>query len=311
VSQLDQIQLNFDSGSILVLNLVLAALMFGVALELHPRDFARLLKAPRAAAVGLLCQFLLLPAATFALVKIIDPTPSVALGMMLVAACPGGNISNVICYLSGANTALSVGMTAVSSSAATVLTPLNFAFWASLHASTGGLLAEVSISPLEVLGTVFLVLGLPLAVGMFVGSRFPTLVYKLRKPVKTVAGVVFLTFVVGALVKNAQHLNAGLLPVLGVVVLHNGLALGLGYGVALASGLAPADRRTVCIEVGIQNSTLALAIIFSVFHGMGGMAIVAALWGLWHMIAGGALAVLWSSKPIEPAIDPVQVGARA
>jgi BASS family bile acid:Na+ symporter len=259
--------------------------MIGSALELSPRDFAQVAREPKAALVGLVCQFLILPAATFLLVQLLRPPPSVALGMILVAACPGGNVSNVIVYMSGGNSALSVGMTAVSSAAATLFLPLNFAFWASQDAEASRLLTEVAISPWSILLPLVLLLGLPMALGMWTGARFPTLASKVRKPLRSLCGIIFLIFVALSFYKNSEVLGLEILPVLLIVVLHNAAALALGYTAGRTMRLSRRDCRTISIEVGIQNSGLALGLIFAVFHGLGGMAMIAVLWGLWHIVA--------------------------
>ena len=119
----DQIRLSFDGGSLILLNVILGLLMLGVALDIRVADFVRIVRDPRGPLIGLVAQFLLLPAATFGLTLLLDPVPSVALGMILVAACPGGNISNFLAWLARGNAALSVGMTAISTAAAVVMTP--------------------------------------------------------------------------------------------------------------------------------------------------------------------------------------------
>ncbi len=299
---LDQIQLSFSSSSLWALNSVLALLMFGIALTLHPRDFVQVLANPKAAMVGLFCQFFLLPAATFLLIQVLRPQASVAMGMMLVAACPGGNVSNLIVYLSGGNAALSVGMTAVSSLAATVLTPLNFSFWASRDAETREMLTSFAVGAKPILLTVTLLLAVPMILGMATGMRFPVFAKKAQKPLRRLCGAIFSVFIILAVAKNYSNLSAQLLPVLLLVVLHNAMALSLGFGVSLLARLPARDLRTVTIEVGIQNSGLALGIIFSVFHGLGGMALIAVLWGIWHIVAGSLLATLWTRlAPLEAA----------
>lgn len=298
---LDEINLSFSASSLWVLKFVLASLMFGVALELSPRDFARVVRAPKSVLVGLFCQFVLLPAATFVLVQVVRPPASVALGMFLVASCPGGNISNLIVYLAGGNTALSVGMTAVSGAAATVLTPLNFAFWAGLDSEASALLTKVAIEPTGILLSVAFLLGLPMAIGMWVGTRFPSVRAHARRPLRVICGLVFFGLVTSTVFTNAEHLTVALVPALFVVIAHNALALSTAYLVGRAFSLPAGDLRAVCVEVGIQNSGLALGIIFSVFAGLGGMAMIALLWGIWHIVAGSLLALFWSRRPLAPA----------
>ncbi|MEP2348896.1 MAG: bile acid:sodium symporter, partial [Algoriphagus sp.] len=144
-TELDSIQLNFSSSDLLLLNLALALIMYGVALDLRFEDFKYLAKNPKGFFLGVFSQFLLLPFLTWCLVLIMKPPPSVALGMFLVAACPGGNVSNFLTSLAKGNTALSVSLTGFSSIISIVSTPLNFALWAGLYAPTSNLLREISL----------------------------------------------------------------------------------------------------------------------------------------------------------------------
>lgn len=302
---IDAIQLDFQSGNLLVLNGILALLMFAVALDLRPEDFRAVVRSPKGPLVGIATQLLLLPAATFALVQIIDPIPSVKLGMMLVAACPGGNVSNFLVWLAHGNTALSVGMTAITSSAAVIMTPFNLTFWASLDPDTRALLSAIAIDPWQLFTTIFLILALPLAGGMWVRSRFENFSTRIQRPIRLAGGIVFMSFIVLAFYKARAYLTLDILPVLGIVIVHNAMALGLGYTVARLMQLSARDRRAITIEVGVQNSGLGLALVFNFFAGLGGVAIVAAWWGTWHLVGGFAAAMIWSRLRTErpPAIS--------
>jgi BASS family bile acid:Na+ symporter len=295
----DQIRLAFSPSSLMALNVILGVLMFGVALDIRVGDFKRLGKDPRGPLVGLLAQFFLLPAATFGLTLALDPHPTVALGMILVAACPGGNISNFMTFLARGNAALSVGMTAVSSTAALFMTPFNIAFWGSLNPKTASLLKSIAIDRGEMFGMVLLILGLPLVCGMFIGHRFPQFTRTVRQPLRILGAAIFVAFVVIGVKNNAAHFSGALLPIFAAVILHNALSLSLGYGVARALRLSAYDARAICIEVGIQNSGLGLVLIFNFFDGVGGMAVVAAAWGIWHIVAGLTLARIWSARPVR------------
>jgi BASS family bile acid:Na+ symporter len=275
--------------------------MFGVALELRPRDFKGVLVTPRPVLIGLAAQFVLLPAFTYLLVLAIRPAPSVALGMMLVAACPGGNVSNFLTHHARGNTALSVTMTAVSTAVAIVMTPLNLALWAGLYEPTAAILKAVALDPLDMLLAVALLLGLPMAAGMLIGHRFPRLVARVQRPVRAASLVIFGLFVVGALAANWRHFVDWVGVVVIAVFLHNALAIASGWGAARAAGLSERDRRAVAIEVGIQNSALGLILIFNFFGGLGGMAIVTAWWGIWHLVSGLTVASWWSRRDPGPA----------
>jgi len=275
--------------------------MLGMALDLDVEDFRRLARKPKPPAIGLIAQFLLLPALTFLLTLILDIQPSIALGMILVASCPGGNLSNVMTYLAGGNAPLSVGMTAVSTAAAIVMTPLNLSIWGSLNSDTEPILRSVSLSPLDLFMTIFVILGVPLIVGMLLARRFPNITEKVRNPFKIFSVLVFMGFVAVALANNWEHFVDYIGLVVLAVLVHNALAFLIGNLSAKAAGLDERDQRAVTIEVGLQNSALALILIFDFFDGLGGMAVIAAWWGIWHIIAGLIVARLWSRRPLRVA----------
>ncbi|MDX1733234.1 MAG: bile acid:sodium symporter family protein [Halioglobus sp.] len=299
---LDAIALDFEPGRLLALNVILAILMFGVALDLRVDDFRAVLRAPKGPLVGIAGQLLLLPPATFVLVQIIDPIPSVKLGMMLVAACPGGNVSNFLVWMARGNTALSVSMTAVTSSAAVITTPFNLAFWASMDPDTRALLSDVAVDAGDMFTTIFMLLALPLAAGMLFRARYPEFSARIQRPLRMTDGAIFLSFIVVAFYNNREYLTLAILPVLAIVVVHNAMALGVGYSLARLLRLPTRDRRAITLEVGVQNSGLGLALIFNFFASLGGTAIVAAWWGSWHLVGGFALALIWSRVRLDPDV---------
>ena len=309
MNEMDLVRLNFNPQSLWLLNFVIGLVMFGVALDLKVADFKAVLVMPKPVLIGLAGQFVLLPAFSFLLVLAIRPSPSVALGMMLVAACPGGNISNFLTHYARGNTALSITMTAISTAVAIVMTPFNLSLWGGLHPEASLILKAVALDPLEMLLAVFLLLGLPMAAGMGVGHRYPRFVERAHKPVKLFSLAVFGLFVLGALAANWQYFLKYVGFVVFAVFLHNGLALLTGYFAAKAAGLPERDRRAVSIEVGIQNSALGLILIFNFFDGLGGMAIVTAWWGIWHIVSGLTVATLWSRRePSMPIPQPLSRG---
>lgn len=293
-SMIDQVTLNFNAQGLFVINLAIGIMMLGVALDLKLEDFKKILLAPKAPAIGMIAQFLLLPAFTYLLTLIIRPAPSIALGMILVAACPGGNLSNIVTYLAKGNCAVSISMTAMSTAAAMVMTPLNLSLWGSLNPATAKILTQVSLSPKDVFFTIFFILGIPLIVGIQVSRIFPGLADRVRKPFKIFSLIFFITIVAGALATNWQNFVHYVGAVVFAVFLHNAMALLIGYWSARAGKLPEADCRAVSIEVGIQNSALGLVLVFNFFGGLGGMAIVVAWWGIWHIIAGLSAAFLFA-----------------
>jgi BASS family bile acid:Na+ symporter len=296
--ELDTIILNFDSESLFFLNLTLAVIMFGVALNITISDFLRIVKNPKSILIGILSQFILLPAFTFLLVTIIQPLPSIALGMFLVAACPGGNISNFMTNYAKGNAALSVSLTAISTLLAIVMTPLNFQLWSGLYSPTSNLINTISLSPLEMVKVISLLLGVPLILGMLVRNYFPKFAIKTAPIFKIGSILFFIALIILALSKNIDIFKKYIHYVFIIVLVHNILALILGYSVASIAGLSKRNRRTLAIETGIQNSGLGLLLIFSFFNGLGGMAILAAFWGIWHIVSGLTIAIFWSKKRI-------------
>lgn len=300
---IDQIQLNFNPASLMLLNVILGLVMFGVALDMKLGDFKHVLVTPKPVLIGLVAQFVFLPAFTYLLTILIKPAPSIALGMIMVAACPGGNISNFITHYSRGNTALSVSMTAISTAVAIFMTPFNLAFWASMNPDTNALLTKIEVDPWEMLVSVFLLLGIPLIIGLFISHKVPKLAKVLKKPMRYFSLIFFGVFVLGALAANWQHFLDYVGGIVFLVFLHNGSALAIAYFAAYVLGLREADRRAVSIEVGIQNSGLGLTLIFTFFHGLGGMALIAAWWGIWHIISGMTLGTIWSRKPPIPRTE--------
>ena len=304
MSQIDQVRLNFSPQGLMVIN---AAIVLGVSLDLKFEDFKRIMVAPRAPCIGLAAQFILLPAFTFVLTLILRPVPSMALGMILVASCPGGNLSNIMTYLAKGNCAISITMTAVSTMAAILMTPLNLSLWGSLNPETAEILRSVSLSPVDVFVTVFVILGIPLILGQILTRVFPGLADRVRRPFKIFALIFFILIVCGALAANWQYFLAYVGMVMFGVFVHNALALNLGYWSGRLARLDEADARAVCIEVGIQNSALGLVLVFNFFDGLGGMAILVAWWGVWHIVAGLVTAFLFTRRPLPPgseATDP-------
>ncbi|MBO9424339.1 bile acid:sodium symporter [Labrenzia sp. R4_1] len=297
MTNIDAAVLNFSPDSMLILNGVLAIVMFAVALDITPNDFRALLRTPKPFVTGILSQFVVLPAITFLLVLAVRPQGSVALGLILVAACPGGNISNYITHRAGGNAALAVSLTAFTTIGTVLFTPLNIAFWGSLYGPSRAFMTSVAIDPVQVAATVSLMLVLPLALGMLVNRNLPQLAWHLRKPLQMLSMTIFISFIGIALYGNWDFLGAFGPDIVPLVIAHNGIALLGGYMVATIAGLSPYDRRAISIETGIQNSGLGLILIFGFFHGLGGMAVVAAFWGIWHAVSGLALAK-WFSRTV-------------
>ncbi len=296
-NQLDTIQLNFDSEAQWVLNIALGCVMFGIALEISPKDFKALFQKPKPILVGVFSQFILLPACTYVLVLIVQPMASLALGMSMVAACPGGNFSNFITHLSRGNTALSISLTAVATVLAVIMTPVNLQFWGALYAPSAAILKDIAVSPFEMVKIVALLLGIPLVLGMWINHLRPVLAKKIGKVLKTVSLWFFILLVMVALYQNKDVFLEYIFYIFWIVLAHNLVAFGTGYSISKGFGLSSRDTKSVTIETGIQNSGLGLLLIFTFFDGLGGMALIAAFWGIWHLISGLLLASFWGYGP--------------
>jgi len=325
---LDTIHLNFTQESLFVLNLTLAFIMFGVALEIKPEHFKKVALNPKATIVGFFSQFFFLPAITFIMIIIFRNfiTPTIAFGMILVASCPGGNISNFISSLAKGNVALSVSLTAIATISAILLTPFNFAVWGKLYILVYNVRAEhllqpLVIDPIEMFKTVFILLGIPLLIGMAFNHKFPRLTEKIVKPIKNLSILLFMAIVILAFSNNFSYFVQYIGYIFIIVFIHNGMALTTGYTVSSAFRLSRFDRRAITIETGIQNSGLGLVLLFNpkifpeviIINGIerpmeiGGMAFIAAWWGIWHILSGLSLASIWSRVPIDSPWRPVNL----
>ncbi|MDD5324525.1 MAG: bile acid:sodium symporter family protein [Polaromonas sp.] len=301
MAPIDQVHLSFNPQTLTLLNAVLGLVMFGVALELRVEDFRIALRTPKALALGLFGHHILFPAMTYVLILILRPEPSIALGMILVSACPAGHISNFLVQHARGNTALSVSVSALSTAVAVFMTPLNISFWGNLNPITSGLMKQVAISPWEMIEIIVMLLGVPLVLGMGVARRYPAFAHRLRQPMKLLSLLILAAFIAGALAANFQHFLNYIQWVLVVVFIHNLMALATGYGLSTLIGLPERDRRAITFEMGIQNSGLGLILIFNFFDGLGGMAIVTAWWGIWHIVAGLTLATYWRRRNPDKA----------
>ena len=296
--ELDDTVLKFDESNIFIMNLSLGFIMFGVALKLRIDDFKQVFSAPKSVLVGFISQFIALPLLTFFIVWIFRPMPSVAMGMMIVAACPGGNISNFMTSLANGNTALSVCMTAIASVCAVFITPLNISLYGGLYPPTAEILHDVSLDFMSMLQIVGMILLIPLVIGMAVRHYKPKIADHLHPYTHYGSILIFGLIIFFAFTANMDLFLKYIHLVVFVVFAHNALGILTGFSLARLFRLTSADQKTLAIETGIQNSGLGLGLIFAFFDGMGGMAIVAGWWGIWHMISGLSVAYFLKNKTL-------------
>jgi BASS family bile acid:Na+ symporter len=310
LQKLDLLKLNFSAEGQFGINLILACIMFGVGLEIKTEHFKTILFNPKSYIVGLVNQNLIIPFITFCMVISLNKfiTPTVAFGMILVAACPGGNISNFMTNFAKGNTALAVSLTATTTLLAVFFVPFNFALWGGLYvkyinAHSSSLLQPITINPFEMIYTVFILLGIPLVLGIFISWKFPVFTSKIVKPVKTSSVAIFMGIVILAFANNFDLFIKYILYVFILVLIENGLAFLSGFAVAKSVRLNEKDVRAITIESGIHNSGLGLALLFNpnIFPShlaIGGMFFIAGWWGIWHIISGLAISSIWSRNPI-------------
>ena len=351
-TNLDPLRVNMGGpAGIHALNAVLAIVMFGVALSIKPKDFVGIIKNPRSVIIGMVCQLFLLPALTFLLTVVFKDilSPMVSLGMILVAACPGGNVSNFITSLCKGNSELSVSLTAINTVLSVITTPLNFSFWGGLYirfsdSSIPGVLPELEIPLGDIFTTIFILLGIPLILGIFCAHYLPKLSLALKKPLQYLSIIFFIGMVAIAFTGNITVFMKCIGYIFIIVFVHNLLALGTGFGASTLLRTPYKDRRTITIETGIQNSGLGLALLLNNkifnkdlwapeiitdanghqwaketittlvenaagvanevtttvltddFLGYGGMLVIVAWWGVWHIISGLSLAISWKIR---------------
>jgi len=293
---LDQVQINANSDGLIVLKICLAFILFSLAIDIKKEDFKTLYTNPKSVIIGCLSQIMILPFFTFLLILLIKPSASIAMGMLMVSACPCGNMSTYISYLAKGFIPLSITITTISTLLASVTTPFNFYLYASHYAPANAMLQEIHISFWYLLSSIILLLLLPLISGVLLQEYFPELIKKIGKPIKIMALVFFILFLIGAFVGNRVVFIEYLPQIFGIVFIQNALAFLIGYLFPKVFKLPETHCRSISIETGIHNSGLGLILVMTFFKGNGGMALIAAWWGIWHIIAGMALAFYWSRK---------------
>ncbi len=307
IQMLDSLDVKMGgSGGVIALNIVLAIVMFGVALGIKPKTFVDIVKNPRSVIIGIICQLILLPALTFLLTITFKNwlSPMISLGMILVASCPGGNISNFVTHLSKGNTELSVSLTAINTAVCVFTTPLNFAFWGNLYIKFADkrdlVIPELHIPLSEIFTTIVIILGIPLILGILCAHYLPKVTAVLKKPMTYLSIAFFIALVLIAFGSNFGVFIKCIRYIFLVVLVHNLLALGIGFGTSTLLKTPYKDRRTITIETGIQNSGLGLALLLNpnifdpaIWANNGGMLVITAWWGVWHIVSGLALAISW------------------
>jgi BASS family bile acid:Na+ symporter len=291
---IDAAPFDFSPAAGIAVACMVGFLVFAVALDLEWKQIRRVFAAPRAPGIGLVAQILILPAVAFVVGRTVVDTPSVALGLLLVACCPGGALSNYFTGVAKGDVATSISMTAVSTIACVLVTPVLFGWWASMNPVTSERLQAIEIDAGKVIGVLMIMLVVPVALGMLISATRRTLASKMRKPVRRLSMMIFGTVVAVVLGQNAglllDYATEALVPVLSTFA----VAVALGWTLAYFAGLQTAERRAVTLEVAMQNVALAIGTAVAFFPSLPGVAVTGALWGVVHLVCGFALAAAWA-----------------
>lgn len=261
---------------------LLSIVMFCMGLTLRWQDFARVWRRPQPVLLGTGLQFLLMPFLAWLIAAVLQLPPSLALGLLIVGACSGGTASNVMTYLAGGDVALSVSMTLLSTLAGVVLTPWLIALYSD---------ASVTLDTAAMMRSILQMVVLPVAAGLLCNQLLPQVGQALSSRLPDIASALILLIITIIVAVNAEHLTDIGLLVVGAVMLHNMLGLGLGYAAARLTGQTEVTARTVALEVGMQNSGLGVALAMSFFGPLA--ALPAALFSIWHNLSASLLVAFW------------------
>ncbi|MBX7268118.1 bile acid:sodium symporter family protein [Micromonospora sp. Llam7] len=279
-----------DSALTLIgLPVALGIIMLGLGLGLTVDDFRRVARHPKAAVIALVCQVLLLPVLCFGLVLAFDLPPELAVGMMLLAASPGGTTANLYSHLFGGHVALNITLTAINSVLAVFTLPIvvNLSAAHFLGGASGlGLQFDKVVQ-------VFAIVLVPVAVGMLIRARAARVAERLNRPVRIMSVVVLVAVIAGAVLGERENLADYFVSVGLAVLAFNLLSLGIGYGVPRLAGVEASAAKAAGFEIGIHNSTLAITIALSpALLGSTQMAIPGAVYGIVMFFTAAAFGYL-------------------
>ena len=286
------------------MNICLAFIMLSTALEIKREHFTQLLRQRKAVITGLIGQYVMLPLVTVIVISLLPIGNGVALGLIMVASCPGGSVSNFFSLHARGNVALAVALTAFSSTFAFIMTPANFFFWSSLVPSLHSDVKTLHVDFWSLTSKMILVLLLPLLTSMFVAEKWPAIGRRIAQPARIISIIILTMFVIVAFLNNRGILIDTFHKIFWIVLLNNGCGLLCAYFFSKALRNDEPVNRTVAIETSVHNSGLGLILIFSFFGGNVEMALVAAWWGIWHLVSGFAFAAFMRNRPLPASIAP-------
>lgn len=265
-----------DSTASILLAIVIMIIMMGMGLSLTLADFRRVAQNPKPVLLGLTNQIILLPLVALGLVSLFDPPAFIAVGMILLAACPGGTSSNLVTLLAKGDLALSVSMTAINS----VITIVTIPFWVGYAYSTYLAEAANMASPtVDIFKTLIVVLAIPLSIGMFIKGRIPAFANRMERPVRIASSFFLAVVILGLLTREFDLFQRYVGDTIAIVAALNAITMGMGYMLAKAFGLNLKQGLTIAIESGIQNGTLTISLAVITLN-QPDFAIIAAIYSL-------------------------------
>jgi BASS family bile acid:Na+ symporter len=245
-----------DSGSKIFLIVSLFIIMMGMGLSLTKADFRRVLQYPKAVLLGFLNQIILLPLIAFGLIQLFDVSNEIAIGVMILSACPGGPTSNLVTHLAKGDTALSVTLTAVNSIVTILTIPLIVNFALSEFSS-----GEEVASPVgAIVGSLIVIIAIPLIIGMTIKNKKPQVAKKMDKPVRIASTAIIVLVIVGIVIKERAQLVERISESFSIVITLNILSMLVGFLTAKMVKLKFKEALTICLESGNQNGTLAIQV---------------------------------------------------
>lgn len=282
--------MNTTSGIILAISLII--IMFGMGLSLTLSDFKRVVIYPKAMVIGLICQILLLPVIGYLIILYLNLSPTTAIGVMLLAACPGGPTSNMLTYLAKGDLALSVSLTAVSSMLTIITIPIIVQFALVEFANQS---LTVSVDALTMVKQLLVIVIVPVAIGMLVKEKLPLFALKMDRPVKIASAIIFILVIIGVTlsIKDVfmSYLKEAGLP----AILLNVSTMAIGFLLAISFRLSRPQAISISIETGIQNGTLAITLATIALNNAE-YSIVPAIYGLLMFIT--ATVIIFIRKPL-------------
>ena len=280
-----------------LLKIMLAVVMFGMGIGLTARDFRRVVQTPGQVLIGTLGHFILMPIAALIVVKVLNLPWQLALGVIIVGSCPSGTTSNLLNYFAKADVALAIIITSLSTLLCPIFTPLIVTYLGGFIDVPAG--KEISVPMLQMVQLVVGIIAVPVGLGMLLRKFAANIAAAIEKPFK-IFGMLFLLSMIAYVIYENRVSFWGMVATVGAaVVLHNTIALLLGYFVPKALRVPEAQSRTIAIEVAVQNTTIGMTLALAFFDGT--VAMPAAIFSLWMYVTGITIALIWARRPAPVA----------